>query len=195
MPPSRRMIDNGVSSRVLGKTVSNPLERAPAVPVDLEVARLKWALLESHDVARAADHELRELVEPLLCEASLLRALIDVGGGIKRQPLVEAVADILGGQAVARSAFSHFSASELDLTLRGGATAVSVQAGRALTNNGGVIALLAASAAPAVRQLLLLVPERYKGSVTASRVLQQLLELRDAPGVTLDLDTVVLHAY
>jgi len=73
--------------------------------------------------------------------------------------------------------------------------ALSIQAGRAATNNGGLLATLAAASCEDVDWLVLLVPERYKNSATGAAVEKHLRDLAVAHGVRLDLQAVVLVQY
>ncbi len=84
---------------------------------------------------------------------------------------------------------------ELDFVLPGLRSAVGVQAARAWTNNGALLAVLAAASAEGIDWLLLLVPTTYKGGPQHQHVLTQLRELSVARGVHLDLRGVGVLGY
>ncbi len=102
-------------------------------------------------------------------------------------PLKEHAAGALPSQPFARA--------ELDFVLPGLRSAVGVQAGRAWTNNGALLAVLAAASAEGIDWLLLLVPTTYKGGPQRQHVLTQLRELAVARGVHLDLRGVGVLGY
>ena len=73
--------------------------------------------------------------------------------------------------------------------------ALRVEAGRAHTNNDGLLAVFEAAANPDVDVLVLVVPTTYKGSVTADRVEQRIRWALSSPGIELALTGVALVSY
>lgn len=72
---------------------------------------------------------------------------------------------------------------------------VSVQAGRALANNGSLTATLAAAACDSADWLVMLVPAHYKGGTVSQKVHQQISSLYQSSGIHLDLVGVCLVPY
>lgn len=64
-----------------------------------------------------------------------------------------------------------------------------------MTNNGALLAVLAAASSSDIDWLILLVPDRYKGSATYDSVLSQLRDLEVASGIRLDLQGVLAVGY
>jgi hypothetical protein len=81
---------------------------------------------------------------------------------------------------------------QLDFYVPDERIAVTVQAGRAWTNNEALLAVLAAAGQPAVDWLVLPVPMIYKGSAQYPQIVQQLQALATADGVGLDLKGLVV---
>jgi hypothetical protein len=94
-----------------------------------------------------------------------------------------------------RAATGSFAAHELDFVLPAERLAVSVQAGRAWTNNGALLAVLAAAAESGVEWLLALVPFTYKTGAQFPPVVDQLRALAGSSGVDLDLRGIAVVAY
>lgn len=88
-----------------------------------------------------------------------------------------------------------FSAFELDAKLPQLGLAASVQAGRAWSNNGGLVAVLAAAADPETQWLALIVPERYMGGAQRINIVDQVEQLARSPGIKLELDGVMVVSY
>lgn len=123
---------------------------------------------------------------------ALLRGTETSNGGLKR----ELLKDVLVGRVPGlQFAPPGFASREIDLLVPERALAVSLQAGRAWTNNGALLAVLAAADAKDVRSLILFVPEHYKSGVQHAYVREQLQHLAAATGITLDLDGVLLLGF
>ena len=74
-------------------------------------------------------------------------------------------------------------------------TGVSLQAGRARTNNGALLSVLAAAAAAEIDWLVVLAPARYKSGAAAGPVIQDLRAMAAEPGIRLTLKGAVVLAY
>lgn len=131
---------------------------------------------------------VRKVVDAL-GDAPGLPGVRDERGGIRR----ELVVNVLEGRW-ATAGVTAVPSSAVDGIGRDG-VAVRVEAGRAHTNNEGVVAVLEAAIDPRVSYLVLIVPEEYKGSVTAARVVERVERLFTSPGVMLDLQGVAVVAY
>lgn len=116
-------------------------------------------------------------------------------GGINRQAVGGVLDSTLRAAGFMAGSPATLSPKELDYTSVDLWTAVSIQAGRAMTNNGALLAVLAAASCPDVDWLILLVPERYKNSATYDAVLRQMKDLEVAAGIRLDLQGVLLVEY
>ena len=114
----------------------------------------------------------------------------DAEGGIQRAAVVEALRGRFTRAGLLMAPPSYMDALD---TSRG--IGLRVEAGRAHTNNDGLLAVLQAARDPAVRALVLVVPMVYKNSPCANRVYGRLLELLSGPGIDLELDGVALVAY
>lgn len=88
-----------------------------------------------------------------------------------------------------------FSSHLLDAVSGADRSAVSVQAGRAHTNNEALLGVLAAASHPLVDWLILVVPERYKNSGAYVGVTAQLDALASSPGIGLDLCGIAVVAF
>ena len=125
-----------------------------------------------------------------------LRATESSTGGLQRVDLAavitSAVRRLQAGVAGPRPTFAR---KEVDVVIQPLRAAVSVQAGRAWTNNGALTAVLAAASTEGVDWLLLLVPTTYKGGPQHANVRKQLGELAAARGVHLDLQGIGLLGY
>lgn len=124
-----------------------------------------------------------------------IRLTFSETGGIKRQDVSRVVELTLREAGFVPGSHALLSSKEIDYVSPDLWAAVSIQAGRAMTNNGALLAVLAAASSPDTDWLVLLVPERYKSSATHDSVLNQLKELEVAPGIRLDLQGAVLVAY
>lgn len=152
-----------------------------------------WLYVHAEDAE--APGEVTIVVEALERDSQALRATQGPDGGLKRPMLRQAVAESLGGLGCAHGSKSRFASEELDFLLADQRLAISVQAGRAWTNNGALLALLAAAADPEVDWLAVMVPFSYKTGTQYSRVARQMTDLVAAHGVDLDLAGVALIAY
>jgi hypothetical protein len=106
--------------------------------------------------------------------------------------VLQPVTDRLGFTTGAPSTFVPAAIHAVSLDRR---VALGVHGGRALTNNGAFVSVLAAAAHPDVDWLVIVLPQRYKGSATLTGVLTQLGELRQASGIRLDLVGVTLIGF
>lgn len=136
-----------------------------------------------------------ELASEVEARAPALRATEDLKGGLRRDDLLTALAPAVRGSGLAVHRRSSFAASEIDLVNTRDGVAVSVQAGRARSNNGALLAVLGAAAMDDVSWLIVLVPERYKGSVAAQPVIADFERLALARGIRLALEAVVSVVY
>ncbi len=116
-------------------------------------------------------------------------------GGINRQEVSRVVEPTLREAGFVPGSHALLSSKEIDYVSPDLLAAVSIQAGRAMSNNGALLAVLAAASSPDTDWLVLLVPERYKASATYDSVVSQLKELEVAPGIRLDLQGALLVAY
>ena len=136
-----------------------------------------------------------DLAEAAEARAGDLRATEDVKGGLRRDDLLAALAPVVRASGLTVTERESFAAREVDAVDATDAVALSVQAGRARTNNGGLLAVLAAAAMDDVSWLLLLLPQHYKNSVAAQPVTDDLERLARTPGVRLALEAVVVITY
>jgi hypothetical protein len=151
-----------------------------------------WIALPARS-GRAPDPDAVDAGLSVASLAPTLSKLRDSNGGIHRRDLMaaaEAEFPTSGGWAHLPTAFG-----ELDLVNRPAGVAVSFQAGRAMTNNGALLATLDAAEAAGVRWLILAVPRQYKGTTTGARIVAQLETLARSPGIVLDLDGVGVVEY
>lgn len=138
-------------------------------------------------------HEAREAVQAVmrtLGDVSTLPGLRSSDGGIRRDDVLNALIDRRRRAGLADTPGSHFDA--LDRTHQIG---LRVEAGRAHTNNDGLLAVLEAARHPEVDVLVLVVPTVYKGSVTADKVHERVRRVLASPGIELALTGVALTAY
>jgi hypothetical protein len=124
-----------------------------------------------------------------------MAATEDSSGGLRRPLLVDALAPAVAAYNLRPPRGRTFAASEIDLVSRELRLAVSVQAGRARTNNGALMAVLAAAAMPDVDWMILVAPAKYKGSATAEPIRRELATLAASDGVTLSLGGVALLGF
>lgn len=116
-------------------------------------------------------------------------------GGISRPAVAAIVHPVLVGASFLPQSPADFLPEEIHYSATALSTVVSIQTGRASTNNGGLVATLSAASCAGVDWLLLLAPENYKGSTAADRVASHLDELAAAGGIHIDLVGVALVAY
>lgn len=135
------------------------------------------------------------LVNALEVRRSAIRATFTADGGINRRDVAQEIDPLLRAEGFRAGSDATLSPRELDYMADSQLAALSIQAGRAATNNGGLLATLAAASCEDVDWLVLLVPERYKNSATGDAVEKQLRDLAVAHGVRLDLQAVVLVRY
>jgi hypothetical protein len=138
---------------------------------------------------------LQAVIDSVILETGALAKTVTPDGGVK----VIKLRDVLRGVAM-RHGLVHptgdtFAAGELAWENRELALAVAIQAGRAATNNGGLVSVLAAAARPDVDWLILVLPERYKRGPTYGDVLKQVSALSGADGIDLDLVGVTLIGF
>lgn len=116
-------------------------------------------------------------------------------GGLHRIDLLGALASAIRGHGLGVPDGGTFALREIDLVGWKPRVAVTVQTGRARTNNGALLAVLAAASLPDVRWLIAIVPERYKGSMTARPVHEDLRHLSRSQGVSLDLSGILVLSF
>jgi hypothetical protein len=131
-----------------------------------------------------------EDVAAVLGRLDRVTRLRDERGGIQRQDVVDYVTGRVLEVGLLPTAGVHADAVHDRLGV-----AVRCEAGRANTNNDGVIAVLEASVDPLVRRLILVVPHQYKGTSTVDPVVRRIRWLMRSRGITLDLDGVAVVAY
>ena len=124
-----------------------------------------------------------------------IRSTFSEGGGITRRSVSDVVEPSLRSSSFIPGSHATLSPKEIDYVSVELGTAVSIQAGRAMTNNGALLAVLAAASSSDIDWLILLVPDRYKGSATYDSVLSQLRDLEVASGIRLDLQGVLAVGY
>jgi hypothetical protein len=122
-----------------------------------------------------------------------LRGKEDAKGGLKRLDLQEVLVRCLRGGVL--EAAEAFASQELDVRLPELRVVCSVQAGRGWSNNGGLLATLAAAADVDTDWLILIVPEHYKRSAHRIYIVAQLNDLAASKGIGLELDGVLVVAY
>lgn len=139
---------------------------------------------------------LTDVVAGLSAQLPALAATATQTGGLRRERLRDVVAAALRGRVDPAAGLGDgFGASQLDYKISGVPVAVTVQTGRAWTNNEALLGVLAAACAPQIEWLVLLAPMKYKKSSQYPHILQQLKALTAAQGVDLDLKGVVLLAF
>lgn len=119
---------------------------------------------------------------------------VPADGGLRKRDLLEALDLAELGEPVAPPDPRAFGANVIDFVSLSG-VAISMQTGRAKTNNEGLLAVLAAAAIPAARWAALILPERYKGSSTATAVERDVRSLSACAGVDLALNGVLVLTY
>jgi hypothetical protein len=112
-----------------------------------------------------------------------------VEGGISRNAVVDAISSSCRrvGLVDSREGFDAYSASSR--------IGMRVEAGRAHTNNDGLVAVLSAAADGAVDFLILVVPIAYKGTLTAPKVDARIRWVMASSGIQLSLDGVAVVGY
>lgn len=129
-------------------------------------------------------------VEDVVAMIGHLQGMRDDRGGIERMRVVERVRERVGHLGLFETQGSYFDAVHDRLGI-----AVRCEAGRAHTNNDGLLAVLEGAADPDVRRLVLVVPEQYKGSATQAPLLRRLRWLFRADGIQLSLEGVAVVGY
>lgn len=124
-----------------------------------------------------------------------LARTVDSKGGITVEALRGVLEPVVEQVGFDECSHATFSAKELLWEHAGLRVAISVQAGRAETNNGALMAVLAAAAQPSVDWLVVVLPDRYKGGSTFGKVRDRVRALKDATGVRLDLAGVTLIGF
>lgn len=119
---------------------------------------------------------------------------IPADGGLRKRDLLDALDPAQLGEPLTRPDPRAFGANVIDLVSRSG-MAISMQTGRAKTNNEGLVAVLAAAAMPAATFAALILPERYKGSSTAPPVERDVRALAGTTGISLALHGVLILTY
>ena len=140
-----------------------------------------------------ANHPVPGAVESVMSalgDLSKLPGLRSADGGIRREDVLVAMASRCQAAGLVPTPDAHTDGS--DPTHRIG---LRVEAGRAHTNNDGLLAVLEAAANPDVDVLVLVVPAFYKGSVTADRVEQRIRWAFSSPGIEVALTGVALLSY
>lgn len=124
-----------------------------------------------------------------------LSAVAESDGGIRRDAIKHVLGLALHELGFSSGSLATFAAGELDYAHAGRRTVISVQGRRAKTNNGALVGVLAAASAPSVDWVILLVPDRYKGTRTFQPIAEQLDALAAADGILLNLRGCVLVGY
>lgn len=138
---------------------------------------------------------VRDVVDAIVDLQPDLGATLTPSGGITRALLDAVIHKSVRSLGFMRGSDATIAAKELDYTNPARWTAISIQAGRAMTNNGALLAVLAAASARDIDWLVLLVPDRYKGGATYAPVVRQMLELETSPGIRMELEGVVVIPY
>lgn len=146
-------------------------------------------IANAFDPAGRAPAPLADLAESL-GDLRRLSGLRTEEGGIERERVTRAIA----AQCLAMGLHED-KAGFMDFVDVAQSIGVRTEAGRALTNNGAVIAVLRAAQDPDVRRLVLVVPQAYKSSAVFPAVNAQIVELLNGRGVALALDGVALLPY
>ncbi|NUU18454.1 hypothetical protein HP550_14450 [Cellulomonas humilata] len=124
---------------------------------------------------------------------SYLSKVIPPDGGLRKNDLLAALEPDTLGEPLTPPG-DHPFANVLDLVSPSG-MAISVQTGRAKSNNEAILAVLAGASHPHVRWVALVLPDRYKGSSTAPSVERDVRSLVTSVGVTLDLTGILVLVY
>lgn len=135
------------------------------------------------------------LADALRERLSVLSALVAPDGGVKRLELLPALTTIVRGFGLTVFERDSFASNEVDLIDTRNRIGVSLQAGRARTNNGALLSVLAAAAAPDVDWLIILAPTRYKSGAAAVPVTEDLREMASEAGIRLAVMAVLVLAY
>jgi hypothetical protein len=137
---------------------------------------------------------VQQLVFRLEENSIAFRATQTSEGGLRRPLLRDVLVDLVP-QVGRLPAPGIFTPAELDLVLPELRVGLAVQAGRAWTNNGALLSVLAAASEPAVDWLVALVPFAYKSGSAFPNVSVQLSALAIGGGVDLDLHGIGIVAY
>lgn len=136
-----------------------------------------------------------ELADAIEKDASRLRTTQSDTGGLNRARLRKAILPSLVACDLTDKDVDSFTGREIDLWSAASGLAVSLQTGRAYTNNGALLAVLAAAAHRPIDWVVITVPEAYKGGAQANPVCIQLGGLVKARGIALDLDGIAVISY
>jgi hypothetical protein len=135
------------------------------------------------------------VIDSVVLEMGGLAKTVTPAGGVKVSKLRDVLRAVAAMHGLVHPFGDTFAAGELAWESREKALAVAIQAGRAATNNGGLVSVLAAAARPDVDWLILVLPERYKRGSTYGIVLKQIGALSGADGIDLDLAGVTLIGF
>lgn len=152
---------------------------------------MKWISATTN--AGEASASIGSMARRLEGRMSDLSAVIPPDGGLRKGDLLAALAPETLGEPMSAPG-NHAFAGVLDLVSPSG-MAISVQTGRAKTNNEAILAVLAGASHPGVRWVALILPERYKGSSTAPAVERDVQALIGSSGVSLDLTGILVLVY
>lgn len=152
-------------------------------------------LISFSPMTSAVPHAIGEVVAAIETARARIRTTFTADGGINRSAVAAVVEPLLRDAGFRRGSEATLTPKELDYSAPSLLAVLSVQAGRAATNNGGLLATLAAASCEDVDWLVLLVPEQYKSSSAGNAVERQLRDLAVAHGVRLDLMGVLLVRY
>ena len=153
------------------------------------------AVLSFVSIGTEVPQPVREVVEDLERLQPRLAATMKPEGGYERVRLDSVIRPMILGFGFEPGSAATIAPKELDYTALDRWTALSIQAGRAATNNGALLAVLAAASTRDVDWLVVLVPARYKGGNTYEQVMDQLRDLEASPGVRLELEGAVVIEY
>lgn len=153
------------------------------------------SLISFSPTAAAVPAEIEDVVARIEAVRAHVRATFTDGGGINRSAVVSVLEPIVREAGFRSGSEATLSPREIDFSAPSLLAALSVQAGRAATNNGGLLATLAAASCEDIDWLVLLVPEQYKASAAGVAVQRQLRDLAVAHGVRLELQGVLLVQY
>src|SRR3954454_9779648 len=98
---------------------------------------------------------LQEVIDSVILETGALAKTVTPAGGVKVSMLRDVLRAVATKHGMVYPSGDTFAAAELAWENREKALAVAIQAGRAATNNGGLVSVLAAAARPDVDWLIL----------------------------------------
>lgn len=120
---------------------------------------------------------------------------VEVGGGLRRSHLFEALDGLPAIAGMSRVPRTSFGAADLQLVSESLRAAITLHGGRARTNNGVLRATLAAAAASDIDWLIAVAPERYKSGIQAEWIHGDLTDMAHSEGIRLDLAGVLVLSY